>query len=218
MQTQLARWLFLFLVSLTFLLSILFWTTNLLFIFIGAFSILYWQRERVRSLLWPLVAGRSLLMSFMMLGILWAFFFEITLLRTNIYSNPLVSFIAAFGFYLPYFLVWYKIFQFQSLSLMRVFYLAGVSGFLFQLLITKNIATVLTQAPNVPTGLLFLTFKISAVIVFSGALTTFPFIALDKKEKEYQPKVTTQLLGLASYFIALVVYLIWIGAIKRLVI
>lgn len=215
--TQPARWLFLFLTSLTFFLSILFWTKNFLFVFIGVFFILYWQRERARLLLQSLVTGRSSLVSFMLISILWAFFFEITLQRTNFQFYPLIGLlIIAFGFYLPYFLIWYKIFRSQAFSLMRVFYLAGVSGVLFQLFITKQIVTTFTQAPNVSTGLLFLIFRVASVITFSGALTVLPFFVLAKEEKINQPSIRMWLFGLISYFIALIVYLVLVGAIKRL--
>lgn len=220
LKLKLDQWLFLFLISLTFFLSLLFLAKNLLFIFIGAFAILYWQRERVRLLLQPLLtgAGKSSLLSFMLVSILWALFFEITLQRTNFQSHPWVSLIIALGFYLPYFLVWYKIFQSRALSLMQVFYLAGLSGALFQLLITKQVVTTFTQAPDIPTGLLFSIFRIASVVTFAGGLTAFPFIVLGKEEKENQPKLGMWLLGLASYFIALIGYLVWVGVIKRLVI
>lgn len=216
--TQLTRWLFLFLISITFFLSILFLAKNLLFIFIGAFFILYWQREKVHSIFQPLVVGRSPLISFMILSILWAFFFEITLQRINFQSHPLVSLIIALGFYLPYFLIWYKIFKSRLLSLMQVFYVAGLSGVLFQLLITKQIITTFTQAPDVSAGLLFTILRIASVITFAGGLTTFPFIVLGREEKEGQPKLGMCLLGLASYFVALIGYLVWAGVIKRLLI
>ncbi|MBL7150693.1 hypothetical protein ISS86_02075 [Candidatus Microgenomates bacterium] len=210
LKPQLTQWLFLFLISITFFLSILFWTKNLLFIFVGVFSILYWQRERVQVLLQSLVGGRSELISFILVSILWAFFFETTLQRRN--------FFITFGFYLPYFLVWYKIFKSRALSLRQVFYLAGLSGALFQLLVTKQIVTTFTQAPDVSTGLLFSILRIASVITFAGSLTTFPFIVLGKEEKENRPKLRMCLFGLASYFIALIGYLVWAGVIKRLLI
>lgn len=218
--TQLTRWLFLFLLSLTFFLSLLFLTKNLLSIFIGVFVVLHWQRERVRLLIQPLLTGtgKSPLLSFMLISILWALFFEITLQRTNFQSHPLVSLIIALGFYLPYFLIWYKIFQSRGFSLMQVFYLGGLSGALFQLLITKQIVTTFTQAPDIPTGLLFSILRIASVITFAGSLTAFPFMVLGEEEKESRPKLGMCLLGLASYFIALIGYLVWAGVVKRLLV
>lgn len=156
-------YLFLFLSFLTILLSLAFSPGNAVYLFVGLFLVLYWQRKRFREPVAPP------LLKFLLLAMAWSAVLEISLGGRGL---------GIFVFYLLYFLVCYKVFTRKSFEPLTIFYLSGLFGVFIQAVLTRRLIDTVALAPDLPTGVFFLLLKAAATLTVFGALTSLPFVLL----------------------------------------
>ena len=201
---------------LTFLFSFSAATTNTLYLFLLLFALFYWQKKRLRKLLARLPKKISHFVAYLIIAIFWAAIFEITLAQFAFHPRPVISFIISLGFYLPFVIIWYKLISRFKFSLIEVFYLSGLSGILFGLLITKQIWAPFAIYSNIKITLIAFFGRIIVTLITYGCLTSLPAWLLFEKYELIKRPFKQSLLALITTILALPFFLIWTMLLKVL--
>ncbi|MBL7150696.1 hypothetical protein ISS86_02090 [Candidatus Microgenomates bacterium] len=215
-QKKILKILATFLFALTFLFSFSAATTNTLYLFLLLFALFYWQKKRLQKLLARLPKKISHFFAYLIVAVFWAVIFEITLGQFAFHPRPVISFIISLGFYLPFFVIWYKLISRFRFSLIEVFYLSGLSGILFGLLITKQLWAPFAIYSNIKITLIAFFGRIVATLITYACLTSLPALLLFEKYELVERPFKQSLLALIITILALPFFLIWIVLLKGL--
>lgn len=208
-QEKILKILAWFLVGLTFLFSLSAATTNALYLFLLFFVLFCWQKHRLQNLFLRLTKRLSPFLTYLLVATLWAVILEFTLGRFAFHTQPIMSFLIFIGFYLPYFAIWYKLISRFKFNFLEVFYLAGVSGILFGLVITKQILAPFAIHANLKIAFLAFGARMMATLSIYGVLISLPYLLLLKKETSSEKPLKHYLLATTTTFLILPVFLIW---------
>lgn len=207
------------LAGLLFILTLLFSISapqaNSLYLFLVCFALFYWQKKRLQNLLVRL-PKKSHLFTYLIIATFYSTILEITLGRFIFHPRPAISLIVSLGFYLPFFAIWYKLISRFKFSLIEVFYLSGLSGVLFSLLITKQIWAPFAIYGNIKITLIAFFGRILATLVIYGCLTSLPFHLLFEDNQFVERPAKQSLLALVTTFLALPFFILWTIFLKGL--
>lgn len=195
----------------TLFLSLSFPSDNLIYIFLFLFAVLYWQKDKIRLILFPQKIIKNRRFIFLLISLLWAVFLNISLVKMPFDPNPLVNTLISFGFYLPYFLFWYFLLRKEIFSFLNVFYLAGFSGVFFDLFFThKTAQTVVLQGYESMT-LILVVFVVRLIVVLTiyGLLTVLPCSLVFAPQEMKRIKLMNYLLAVILPIAALPFFLVW---------
>lgn len=204
------------LVSLTVFFSLSVPQASNLYFFLLLFILAYWQKHRLRKLLIRPTRSVSPFFIFLLVTTFWAAILELTLARFVFHPNPIISFIISLGFYLPYFAIWYKLISRFKFSFLEVFYLSGLSGVLFGLIITKQILIPFAIHTNLKIALLAFGGRIMATLVIWSALTALPSLLLVDRDELLEKPLKAYLFAIISTVLALPFFLIWSKSVNLL--
>lgn len=175
-QEKILNYLLFFLLSLIGLSSLFLVKNNYLYLFILIFLLLYWQKVRVREILANYFSPPSSFPLFLALGMVGVLLFQVFSGSPRFYQRPILTLLVSLVFYLPYFFLWYKIFQRGKISLLGAFFLAGLGGVIIFGLIFGRLTTTVSTAPTLVGGLFYALLKASGILTVVGVLTSFPFL------------------------------------------
>jgi len=195
---------------ITLFLSLSFPAHNVIYIYLFLFAILYWQKEKIRSVFIS-AKGSKKLFIFLFISIIWAIFLNIFLAVLPFNPNPLINTLISFGFYIPYFLFWYLLFKRGIFSYLNVFYLSGLSGVIFDLFFThKTVQTVALQGyDSMVLALIAFTARLIIVFTIYGVLTILPYSLVFAPPKMKRKGVMVYFLALVLPIATLPFFLIW---------
>lgn len=219
LETRLMELTIFFLSVLTVVYSLRFAQKSLIFLFVSLFLGLRWQRERLQPLVGRYFHLPPSPLLYLGIGLCWGWWFQLSLGTTGFIQKPVLTLLFSLGLYLPYFAIWYRIFKFGDLDFFETFFLSGLSAVAFQSFISKKLINTVVFAPNLFSGLIFFLLKTAATLVLIGALTSVPYLLLTQSDPNpaLTNKKKTYLLGLASFSITIVVFLVWSAVLKKII-
>jgi uncharacterized membrane protein len=203
---------------ITLFLSLSFPAHNIIYLYLFLFAILYWQKEKIHSILLPAKNLKNRVLVLLIVSLIWATCLNIFLAVLPFDPNPFLNTLISFGFYIPYFFFWYLLMKREILSYLAVFYLSGLSGVFFDLFFTHKTAQAIAGKGYESMTLVLIAFVARLIIVLTiyGLLTVLPYSLVFAQQETKRKKLMSYLLAVILPIATLPFFLVWRAIISLL--